>query len=174
MKHKKLIIIVAALILLFIIISSCGNETVTNDTETTEQATTETTEEITEQKVDEDTGEDYSDYLKDEISLSKPWDSVRNDKTGDWRLAECSTSVPIEDFAVKYYKTYFESDDEVHAIINFGTNKTYKLTVLDGETLQVDTYDYVDGEEHDANILFSGYYYDPRWFDIKTGKEIDL
>ena len=53
------------------------------------------------------------------------------------------------------YKKYFSNNTEIHAIVNFTHNTTAKLTVM-GNILDVSIYEYVDNEEHDANLLFSG------------------
>lgn len=82
-------------------------------------------------------------------------DSVRNDTTGKWRLARFSESIDISEYALSYYKEYFKSDDEIHAVINFATKTTTNISCMNG-LLFVTTYEYVDKEEHDANKLFSG------------------
>lgn len=82
-------------------------------------------------------------------------DKVRNDVTGKWRISTIAENIDIKDYALSYYKKYFHNDSEIHAIVNFNNNTTTSITYLSG-LLFVDTYDYVKGEEHDANILFSG------------------
>lgn len=83
-------------------------------------------------------------------------DSVRNDSTGKWKISKIAESADPTDYALDYYKTLFSSDDEIHAIINFSKNTTSKISVLSPELLDVTIQEYVDGEEHDANLLFSG------------------
>ena len=56
---------------------------------------------------------------------------------------------------LSYYKEYFKSDDEIHAIVNFNYKTTTKISVM-GNLLDVSVYEYVDKEEHDAKLLFSG------------------
>jgi len=84
-------------------------------------------------------------------------DTVRNDKTGNWRLAKYASTTPISDVAQQYYQEYFQSDDEIHAVVNFTLNTTSKVAVI-GNEIVVDVFEYVDGEEHDAAELFTGEY----------------
>ena len=93
--------------------------------------------------------------LKNDISLTWLTSNVKNDTTGNWRVSECLTSKQPQEYAKQYYDAYFESDDEVHAVINFALNTTNRFTVQ-SDGLYVDTFDYVQGEEHDANSLFTG------------------
>ena len=39
--------------------------------------------------------------------------------------------------------------------------------------LFIDTFEYVDGEEHDAKLLFSGMLLDSQIIDIETGKPFE-
>ena len=75
--------------------------------------------------------------------------------TGKWRYATISNDVDIQDYVLSYYKEYFKSDDEVHAIINFANNTTTRIN-SGGDRLLVTVLDYVDGEEHDAKKMFGG------------------
>jgi len=59
------------------------------------------------------------------------------------------------EWAKQYYDGYFESDDEVHAVVNFTLNTTNAVRV-EGDQIVIDVHDYVKGEEHDANLLFTG------------------
>lgn len=82
--------------------------------------------------------------------------SVRNDKTGNWRYSAFSESgLNISEYALSYYKEYFESDKEIHAIVNFADKSTTRISCT-GEMLYVTVMEYVDGEEHDADLMFSG------------------
>ena len=83
------------------------------------------------------------------------WKSVVNDATGKWRYATISDDVNISDYALSYYKEYFKSDDEVHAIINFADKTTTRIN-CGGDRLLISVLDYVDGEEHDAKKMFGG------------------
>lgn len=80
---------------------------------------------------------------------------VRNDSTGNWKISTIAENINIEEYALSYYKRKFHSDDEVHGIVNFNYKTTTCITT-DGYILYVDVHEYVDGEEHDANLLFSG------------------
>ncbi|MCX4298421.1 MAG: hypothetical protein OSJ73_15540 [Lachnospiraceae bacterium] len=94
---------------------------------------------------------------------------VRNDVTGKWRKSLIAENVEPKDYALDYYKQYFKSDDEIHAIINFNYNTTTKLSVMDN-LLDVTIYEYVDKEEHDAKVLFSGMVLDEYFIDIDSGE----
>ena len=97
--------------------------------------------------------------------------SVRNDVTGNWRLSTTSDSFVPAEYAVEYYKTMFSSDNEIHAIWNATLGTTTRITVVFG-VISADTFEYVDGEEHDAKVLFSGTLLDSKMFDAETGEEI--
>lgn len=97
--------------------------------------------------------------------------SVRNDVTGRWRISTTSDSIVPADYALEYYNALFSSDDEIHAIWNATLNTTTRITASDG-LLYVDTLEYVDGEEHDANLLFSGTVLDSKIINIETGQEV--
>lgn len=100
------------------------------------------------------------------------FDSVRNDATGKWRRSATSDSFVPADYAYEYYNEMFSSDDEVHSIWNATLKTNTRLTVAFG-ILYVDTLEYVDGEEHDANIMFSGNVLDSKMIDIETGEQIE-
>lgn len=80
---------------------------------------------------------------------------VRNDVTGKWRISTIAADVQMEDYALSYYKWYFHNDDEIHAIVNFNYNTTTCIKYLSGQ-IYVTVHDYVKGEEHDADTLFTG------------------
>ena len=94
---------------------------------------------------------------------------VRNDVTGNWRVATIAEDIQPEDYALDYYKTYFESDSKVHGIINFNYNTTTKISVV-GNLLDVTVYEYVDKEEHDAKLLFSGQLLEEYFINLDTGE----
>lgn len=83
------------------------------------------------------------------------YDSVNNDVTGNWRLAVISEDVEIQDYIFSYYQEYIKSEDEIHGIVNLGRNVTARIN-MSGGWLMVSEYDYVEGEEHDAKLLYSG------------------
>lgn len=82
--------------------------------------------------------------------------TVPNDVTGNWRYLGFSESdIDISEYALDYYHKYFTSDNEIHAVINFANKTTTRISYTTG-MLFVTVLEYVDGEEHDANKMFSG------------------
>lgn len=100
------------------------------------------------------------------VSFSK---SYRNDVTGNWRLANIAEQIDIEKYALQYYQNYFESDQEVHIIINFTLKTTTRITVI-GNMLDVSIMEYVDKEEHDAKVACSGELLKEYFVNIDTGE----
>lgn len=98
--------------------------------------------------------------------------SVRNDVTGNWRLATTSDSIVPAECAVEYYKTMFSSDDEIHGIWNATLSTMTQISEGSG-LLFVDTYEYVDGEEHDAKLMFSGNKLMSEVYDLSTGLPLE-
>ena len=96
-------------------------------------------------------------------------DSYRNDVTGNWRLARIAENINIEEYAVDYYNNYFESDSEIHIVINFTLNTTTRITVM-GNLLDITTMEYVDKEEHDAKLACSGALLNEYHVNIDTGE----
>lgn len=85
--------------------------------------------------------------------------NVRNDTTGDFRYAILAEyGVNVAEYAVSYYDKYMSgSDKEIHAVINLLDRTTTKITqAIDPNELFLTVYSYVDGEEHDAVLMFSG------------------
>jgi len=133
-----------------------ADTTVANSTAaaTTVTPTTETTEETVEIAVER--GEISGASDKDISGINVVYsNSYRNDVTGKWRLAKISESIDITEYALSYYKTYFEDKDELHVIINFSNNTTTSMRYMGG-ILDISTYEYVKGEEHDAKEACSG------------------
>lgn len=105
------------------------------------------------------------------------WDSgisfdvqeVRNDVTGRWRISLIAENIDMENHALDYYNKYFQSNDEIHAIVNFNYMTTTKISVI-GNLLDVCVYEYVDKEEHDAKLLFSGTLLKEYHVNIDTGE----
>ncbi len=104
-----------------------------------------------------------------ELSFST---SVRNDTTGNWRISTTASSIVVADYAMEYYETMFSSDEELHAIWNATLKTTTRISVS-GNVLFVDTFEYVKGEEHDANKLFTGLKLDSKTIDLDTGKPLE-
>lgn len=99
--------------------------------------------------------------------------SVRNDTTGRWRLMRIASSKNILDYAVDYYKAYFESDDEIHFVVNFSLNTTTVIARY-ADYLDITIHEYVKGEEHDAKILGGGDVLKEYWVYIDSGEIVDL
>lgn len=97
-------------------------------------------------------------------------DSVINDITGRWRISSIASSKDITEYAVDYYNTFFSSDDEIHAIVNFSLNTTTSISVLYDGTLDVAVHEYISGEEHDANALFGGMLLAEYLINLNTGE----
>lgn len=94
--------------------------------------------------------------------------TYQNDATGNWRLAEIAENIRIEEYALDYYKNYFESDNEIHIVINFTLNTTTRIIVI-GNLLDVATMEYVDKEEHDATLACSGMLLSEYYVSADTG-----
>lgn len=92
-----------------------------------------------------------------DLSTSRP-KPVRNDNTGKWRVTTTSKSFNPEEYAISYFKTFFEKEDELHYIVNFNRNTTTSINKF-LTILQVTIHERVDGEEHDANKLGGGMLY---------------
>lgn len=97
------------------------------------------------------------------------YNSVPNDVTGKWRLATTSNAADITSYALNYYKAYFKSDDEIHGIVNKKAGTTCSLSVT-GNTLNVISHSYVEGEENDAKMLFCGDVIAEYFINIETGE----
>lgn len=93
---------------------------------------------------------------------------VRNDVTGNWRISAINKSMNFEEYALSYYKKYFTSDNEIHAIVNFAYMTTTKIAVV-GDKLDITVYEYVKDEEHDAKKLFGGMFYSEYCVYIDNG-----
>ena len=114
---------------------------------------------------------DYKEKFEEEIGdtgVSGP-DKVYQDVTGKWRVTLIYSDKDFIPYAPDYYHGYFESDDEIHAIINLYLKTTTKLTVS-GVYLNATVYEYIDGEEHSANTLFSGMQYSSYTINKVTGE----
>lgn len=118
-----------------------------------------------------ETSEDSGQTDSEEGGIDFVVSDVRNDVTGKWRKCLIAENVEPKDYALDYYKENFKSDDEIHAIVNFNYKTTTKLSVMDN-LLVVTIYEYVDKEEHDAKLLFSGTLLDEFFIDIDSGEII--
>lgn len=149
-----LVIIIACIILIFM--PSNGDSE--NQADTTAQTTQESTqadssdenaEEIAESSSESEIETEDSETRKsgsydlDEMSIIYS-DSVRDDKTGNWRLAKVTGAKSAEEYALDYYNEFFTEDSELHAIVNYDLNTTACLTVISGN-INVRIYEHVDG-----------------------------
>lgn len=97
--------------------------------------------------------------------------SVPDDVTGLWRIASTSDNYVPEENAVKYYRTFFSSDDEVHAVWNATLKTMTRITCSDG-VVYATTLEYVDKEEHSAKTLFSGMKLSESAYNAETGEPV--
>lgn len=150
-------------------ISQSEKEPSSNDTNTQPEEIEKTENDESQSTIvldDSSTQESESDPLGFNVMFSKTY---RNDITGNWRLARIAEDINIEEYAVDYYNNYFESDNEVHIIINFSLNTTTNITVM-GNLLDVTIMEYVDKEEHDASLACSGALLKEYHVNIDTGE----
>lgn len=102
---------------------------------------------------------------------------INNDVTGNWRISSIAEPIVMSDYAVEYYKQFFENNNEIHAIVNFNNNTTTQISTLgaiDPDIIDVTTYEYVKGEEHDAKKLFSGQKLTEHFYNVNTGEEMPI
>ncbi len=113
---------------------------------------------------------------KDEDAIQLHFSNeVRNDVTGNWRIATLASDKSSLDFALAYYKEFVTSKDEIHAVVNFTDNTTTKIcTAFDSDYVDVTIHNYMDGEEHDAKLLFGGDVTGEYWINIETGEVENL
>lgn len=162
---KKLITIVfgAYTILLFVSVAlDSSNET---DEGTSIQSATDANnviqqnENSTSNNIDISNDNDTEETLINESVLDNinfQASTVRNDNTGNWRISTIAKPIIMHnENAIEYYNNYFKDDSEIHGIVNFTFNTTTKISKF-GNLLMVTVHEYVDGEEHDANLLYSG------------------
>jgi len=97
-------------------------------------------------------------------------DSVRDDVTKNWRLSKVSTEKDIAEYALNYYNTFFSSNNEIHAIVNFSNKTTNRITKILSNKIQVTTFQYIKNEEHSAKELFGGKILIDRIINTETGE----
>ena len=108
------------------------------------------------------------DSLAIDFDLNGPLE-FPDDATGKWRKVTFSEGeVEFQYYALCYYDTYFESDDEVHVLYNF-SNKTVNCINCFGSFLDLRVLDYVDKEEHSAKAACGGTLLAEYHIDIATG-----
>lgn len=167
-NNKKLVI---GLLIFFFIVVPILSSLFSEDSDISSKTASESTTQVKKEKAtkSDNTKVASGSYDIDNVNIIFS-DSVRNDVTGNWRLAKTSDSVDINDYVIDYYKKMFSSDDEIHAIIDFSLKTTTKVSVITEDSLSVTTFEYVKGEEHDANALFSGMVLSDEIVNISTGE----
>lgn len=101
--------------------------------------------------------------------------NVSDDVTGNWRRTFVTTTKSAEEYAIAYYKEYFESDKEIHFLLNFYSN-TMSVISNSGNILDVRIREHVDGEEHSGKTIGSGQLYAEYYVNLETGeiKQLDF
>ncbi|MCD8364797.1 MAG: hypothetical protein LUC83_03090 [Clostridiales bacterium] len=136
--------------------------------ETEPQQAVEETDETADEETDEDTDEIGTGvYEVDGISVNY-YASVRNDTTGNWRLGVIYDGSDLNTYVVDYYNYFCKDDSEIHGIVNLGTETTVLISKVMSDTLEISVMEYVDGEEHDANLLYSGSEIERYWINMDT------
>lgn len=173
MKKRVLAWMLGGLLLLSL--CACGGPSDAQDT--TDPNQDEKTQQDSEQEGTQsasnemESGEGESRTLPSGLALSfSP--TVPNDTTGNYRLSTTSSDTAPADCAQEYYENMFKSDDEIHAVWNKTQNTMTCLKVSSG-LLFADTYEYVDGEENDAALLFSGRILDSKLINLSTGEVLE-
>lgn len=116
------------------------------------------TEEQTEETVEHRTGDNIVGVSDKDITEihTTDYDTVRNDVTEKWKcLVLAENNFDVTEYALSCYKNHFDSDETILAVINLTTKTSTSISKVAGN-LYVSEYEYVDGEEHDAKIMFSG------------------
>ena len=112
--------------------------------------------------------EDLQQMLKDNEGLTF-YPEVPNDSTGKRRMGVYNSNTSQEKIALDYYKAFFDNDSELHALINPSNKTTACIQVL-GDKLDVTITEYVDKEETDSDLMFSGTFYSEYNVDINSGE----
>ncbi len=99
--------------------------------------------------------------------------AVRGDVTGNWYVCAIADSNPVDQYALDYYNAFFESDSEILGVWNATLNTMTKIAVVGGE-LNATTHEYVKGEEHDADLMYSGMVLTDNFYDMTTGELIPM
>lgn len=133
-------------------------EPLTQHQKTTNVSTTQTqrTTNVPAPTVEHRTGENIVGISDKNLSgIRFAVNKVQNDVTGNWKISTINEDIDIEYYAAAYAKLYIHNKSQVHAIVNFTRNTTTSIK-KDGNIIYVDIYDYVNGEEFDADLLFTG------------------
>lgn len=149
---KKILALIAVAIMI-VSFTACGDSSV--DEETNDVA-------VSEESVNEDSDastNDISKQLEEKYGMTGGRD-VRNDTTGGWTIDVISSSEANDPskWAVDYVNAFWEEGNTVKWIVNFANNTTTSINNYSGDKLNiiVTQREYVDGEEHDANVLGGG------------------
>ena len=169
MKKNLSIIILATLTLALV---ACG-ATSSESSDSVESEVEADTESVADDSIENQDA--LQEAFKDAIGGSGLtfYSTVPNDATGKWRCAVIYTGEDMVEHALDYYKAYFTSDDEIHFICNLGLKTTTSIKVI-FDSLQVDVHEYVDKEEHDANLLNSGSLLKSYMINIESGEVEEL
>lgn len=96
-------------------------------------------------------------------------ESVNKDVTGKWRCILITDDIDIKDYAWSAFEKYKKTDEDIIGVINF-TKKTSTSIKDLGGFLDVSTYEYIKGEEHDAKEMFGGMLLE-EYFIYNDGKQ---
>lgn len=118
-------------------------------------------------------GSQTSNSPLDDIDFHILYKNVPDDPTGNWRIVTTADGVPVHEYALDYYNKYFESDEEVHMIVNYNLHTTTSIISMSG-MLFVNVYEYVDKEEHSAKTLCGGMHLGEYHVNIKTGETEEI
>lgn len=142
-----------AILAFFVLVLALGGDGSDDTTAETTTAEAETTEAVPQREEAIGKSDKTIAGFPEKITLS----NMHNDTTGNWKLARISTSETLEEYALSYYNEYFEkkASNETHWIVNF-TNRTTTSINYQSGLLFVNTYEDVDGEEHDAHDIGGG------------------
>lgn len=152
---KQIITLILASALVF---TGCASETISSSSSHVIDTQDETVKESVESDESEkeiDPKIEAQNALEDSFGIMF-YGKLLDDKVGNLRTAVYVNAATVEDFAIDYYNAYFENDDEIHGVCNLGLNTTARIKVIDSNTLEVTTFEYVKSEEHYAESLFSG------------------
>lgn len=164
---NRLMVTIAITGLMAIVLAGCGSQPASNTSAS--DATSSSAIEASSSSSTTDSANDPREALNDKLGGAIFYKSVHNDKTGNWRELVYHSSDDVQDFASEYYSAYFESDDEIHSVVNLQEKTTACLSVF-GNDILIDVHEYVDKEEHDATILFTGDMIAQYSVDKETGK----
>lgn len=154
-------------------VTTTTTETVPAATTTTTETVATTTAQTTETAPAAAGATKTKDQLTAEYSLMF-FGPVNNDATGNLRAAQYFAAATQEQFARDYYYAYFTDNNEIHALINPMTQTTAKISVFGGSKLLVVIYSYVNGEESNAAVLFTGNMTGAYQIDLATGEIVNM